>query len=125
MGRRTTTNRSSRSNPAKKWLMGGAAVLLLVVVAVLDYLSGRDFSFTLLYLGPIAIAIWFVGPLPGLVLCFSAAGSGMAIEFLDRAPAAALWNGGVRLGVYLVFFVLLSYLREHKTSGVVTPLSRK
>ena len=123
---RKTVNVPSQLSPANRWLWGGFALLLLAVVAPLDYVTGRDFSFTLLYLAPIAIAIWLVGAIPALVLCFLAACCSMAGELIHDAPlSAALWNAGGRLGVYLSFYVILGYLREHKTSGVVTPLARK
>ncbi len=126
MARRKTANVPSRSDPANKWLLGSVALLLLAGVALLDYLAGRDFSFTLLYLAPISIAIWFVGALPALVMCFLAAGCSITGELYDNASlSAALWNAGGRLGVYLAFYVILGYLREHKMSGVITPLSRK
>jgi hypothetical protein len=104
-------------SPAKKWLTAGGALLLWAAVTFFDFVTGKEFSFTLLYLAPISISIWFVGPVTSLVLCFLAAGSSIVIESIDGvAPLAAFWNAGIRLGIYLLFFLLFSYLREHRRS---------
>ncbi len=106
--------------------MGAIAIAAMAIVATLDYLSGREFSFTLLYLVPIAVAIAFVGPLPGFLLCVIAAGSGMRTELADHAPvSAALWNAGVRLGVYLVFYALFSFVLDNKATKRRIALARK
>jgi hypothetical protein len=114
------------SNRATKWLSGAGAVFALVVVGLLDYVTGRDFSFTLLYLAPIAIAVWFVGPAFALVLCFLAPFCGLIVEISDRAPlSATIWNAGIRFGVYVVVYVLLSHLRQHKAAGTAMPHARR
>jgi hypothetical protein len=106
--------------------MGAVALFALLLAGLLDEITGKDFSFTLLYLVPISIAVWFVGPSLALVLCFLAAASGMVVELVDKAPfPAALWNAGIRFGVYLVVYLLLSYLREHKAAGILAPQTRK
>jgi len=48
----------------------------------LDYVTGRDFSFTLMYLAPISVAVWYIGPIAGLVLGFFAAACGLVIGSL-------------------------------------------
>jgi hypothetical protein len=106
--------------------MGVLALCGLGIVGYLDYVTGRDLSFTLLYLAPISVAVWFVGPAAGLMLCCLAAASNMIVELSDRAPlGVALWNSAVRFGVYVIFYSLLSYLREHKPSGQIRPPVRR
>jgi hypothetical protein len=113
-------------SPAKKALVAVGALSLFAVVAICDYLTGRAFSFTLLYLAPISIAIWFVGPVPSLVMCFLAAVNSIAIELTDGGtPSAALWNAGIRLGVYLLFYALVGYLRHHKPSVIRATCTRR
>src|SRR3954462_11631261 len=111
--------RDSGSSSTRKWVLGGICIGLLVTVGLLDYLAGNDLSFTLLYLAPIAIAIWYIGPIAGSVLCFSAAISGLSIELMIGRPLpTALWNVGVRLGVYVVFYAILNQLRDGHSRGV-------
>src|SRR5437016_4713904 len=105
MPRPSTVRRLSRSGRAHQWLMGAIALCGLGIVGYLDYLTGKDLSFTLLYLAPISIAVWFVGPTAGLVLCCMAAASSMTSETISKAPIGiALWNTGIRFGVYIVFY---------------------
>src|SRR6266480_4959839 len=101
----------SRWSSVRKWLLLGIAIGLLVIVGLLDYVTGNDFSFTLMYLAPISVAIWYIGPIAGLALCFLAAAGGLVIELTVGMPLpAALWNAGVRLGVYVVFYAILNQL---------------
>src|SRR6476619_5572439 len=105
----------SRWRSIRKWLLLGIAVVLWVIVGLLDYVTGNDFSFTLMYLAPISVAIWYIGPIAGLALCFLAATGGLAIELaVGRPLPAALWNAGVRLGVYVVFYAILNRLRDRE-----------
>jgi hypothetical protein len=113
-------------SPARKWLMGGVALLSLAAVGLCDYLTGKAFSFTLLYLAPICIAIWFIGNVPGLLFCFLAVIGAMIGELSDRASLpGALWNAGIRLGVYFVFYSLVSHLRDNQPTGKLQIRSRK
>jgi hypothetical protein len=106
-------------SPAKKCLITLGTLGLFAVVSFLDFTTGKEFSFTLPYLATISISIWFVGPAPSLVLCFLAAASSMICESADGTNSSAvLWNAAGRLGIYLLFYVILAYLREHKPSAV-------
>src|SRR5262245_7756913 len=108
MARHDTAYAPIELSPAKKSLVAVGALALFAVVAFLDFVTGRAFSFTLLYLAPISISIWFVGPVPSLALCCSAAASSSTVELIEGATSsAALWNAGVRLGIYLLFYALL------------------
>ena len=108
----------SRWSSLRKWLLRGIALDLLVIVALLDYATGRDFSFTLMYLAPISVAIWYIGPIEGLAVCFLAAISGLVLELVvDMSLPAAVWNAGVRLGVYVVFYAILNQLRDRQARG--------
>src|SRR5262245_2443826 len=92
----------------------GISMLLLGVVAFLDYQTGRDVSFTLLYLLPICAAAWFVGRAFGIAVCLIAAICGLVIGAIGEPMlAVTLWNAGMRFGVYLCFSTLLHYLKTH------------
>ena len=102
------------SSAIPSWLATLLAAFILAAVALLDYVTGKTMSFTLLYLAPISVALWFVGRRTGLLFCAIAAATGFAIELSDQsALPAALWNLGVRFGVYVLFYILLDYLKEH------------
>ncbi len=96
------------------WPALGIAIFQLAAVIVVDYLTGKDVSFTLLYLLPISTAAWFVGRNAGLVFCGLAAVAGLAMELVEEPLLAKeFWNTGIRLGLYLTFSMLLSYAKDH------------
>src|SRR5439155_4154764 len=94
------------------WLAAIACAALLALIGWLDYLTGKQASFTLLYLLPISLAKWFVGRRAGLICCIIAALIGLAVGLNDNPSLPTeLWNAGIRLGVYLTFFSLLRQVR--------------
>jgi hypothetical protein len=126
MARHITAYPPIALSPVRKWLISAGTLLLFSVVAFFDYVTGKEFSFTLLYLAPIALSIWFVGPELSLVQCFLASACSVAFDLKDgAAPAAAFWNAGIRFGVYLLFFALIRYLREHRPSVIRATCTRR
>ncbi len=98
-------------------------ILLTMLVGFLDYLTGFEISFALLYLGPVSLVAWFVGKKAGAaVSVISAAAWHIANTLAGEtfsSPFIPYWNAATRLGVFLVVAVLLSRLRsalEHARS---------
>jgi diguanylate cyclase (GGDEF)-like protein len=103
------------------------AIGLTCCVAVGDYLTGSDVSFTLLYLGPIGLATWFVGVGAGGVLSLASAVVSMLVDVWSRAhplPAAVLvWNLVVQLGTFMALTLLLGVIKarlEHEQHAART-----
>jgi diguanylate cyclase (GGDEF)-like protein len=93
-----------------------AAILLLVAwVALGDWVLGAEVSFALLYLGPIAATVWFLGARTGALLSALCTLAGAFTSAFSRRhhvpPGAVLWNLGVQLCVFLVFVLLLAELQ--------------
>jgi len=88
---------------------------LVACVAVGDYLTGSDVSFTLLYLGPIGLATWFVGFGAGAGLSIASALVSMAVDLWARTaplPAAVMvWNLSVQLGTFMALTLLLGVIK--------------
>lgn len=121
-----TTFRHYRSGGHSKWLMAAIALATLVVVTILDGITGKDYTFTLLYFIPIAIGTAFIGPFSGFVLCLLATLLGMLVAFQDDAPvSAAVWNASIRFGVFLIFYGLLTFVLEDKVSEAMIARARK
>jgi diguanylate cyclase (GGDEF)-like protein len=91
------------------------ALALMVCVAAADRLSGADVSFTLLYLGPIGLATWFVSLRAGILLSAASAVVSSAADFDARAhplsAGIAAWNVAVQLGVFLALTLLFGALK--------------
>ncbi len=102
-------------NQSRSRLMA-EALGLLILVAVADYLTGYEISFSIFYLSAIAVATWFVGARFALlvsvisVLCWLigdlAAGAVYSTRFVP------VWNAAIMLSFYLVVVGVLSSLRS-------------
>lgn len=97
--------------------MALCAALTGMVIAA-DWGAGYAWSVLVLYLVPIGLAAWTVGPLGGLVIVHLAAIGWTAANFRDPAHGEGLhqvwgvaWNGSMRYGVFLVVWLLLTQLR--------------
>ena len=92
------------------------SVLLMLCVAFSDQVTGADVSFTLLYLGPIGFATWFVSLPAGVCLSLASALAALVVDIASRKVPLALpvmtWNFGVQLGVFLALVALLAALRR-------------
>lgn len=103
-----------------RWAASVLSVFLLAIVGVLDYVTGKELSFTLLYLVPVFTAVWFLDRRAGFLMCVAAAATSMATELFDHGQwLIVLWNTGIRFGVYLVFCTLLAYIKSHR---IATPV---
>jgi hypothetical protein len=96
------------------WVASVLTVFMLAVVGVLDHVTGKDVSFTLFYLVPVAASVWFLDRRAGILMCVAAALTGMSVELLDHLPlVGVLWNASIKFGIYLVLCTLLSYVKNH------------
>jgi hypothetical protein len=97
------------------------AALLLATVGWLDFVTGKEISFTIIYLIPVSTAAWIAGRRVGLVFCILAAACELAAEFASEPPnfATAFWNAGVKFGVYFVFCALLDIAKTHSAGANV------
>lgn len=91
------------------------ALLLTVLLGLLDYRTGLEISFALIYLLPIALATWYGGEREGTAVAVAATitwllAAGLAGESFPNA-GVALWNVLTRLGPFLVVSILLSRLK--------------
>jgi diguanylate cyclase (GGDEF)-like protein len=92
------------------------AVGMMACVAVGDDITGPDVAFTLLYLGPIGFATWFVSLPAGVAVSVASAIASFGVDLSTRRiplPGAILaWNLGVQLGVFLALVALLAALKN-------------
>ena len=90
------------------------ALGLTVLVGGLDYWTGPHFSFTLFYLFPVALAAWYAGKWAPIIFAILGAGLAVAsneIPVSSVALDALIWNGALRLGIFLVVALLVTKLR--------------
>ena len=106
-----------RSKPF--WVALGIA--FIVVLGIVDYITGYEVSFSLFYLIPISLVVWYTDGRMGLVLSVT---STMAWFIADYSaglsysnPSIYIWNSLLRLGFYFVVTWLGSTLKKtYKTN---------
>ena len=94
----------------------GASFVVVATLAYVDYGTGRELSFSVFYLIPIAMCAWGAGRLAGIVVsCISA----MTWMMIDRSLGASYslawipwWNMLVRLGFFITFTITFSALHR-------------
>lgn len=95
-----------------------ASVVAILILALLDYASGPDLAFAVLYLIPLAVIGWTSDDNRTLprTACVLAASSWLAADLASGAvyshPAIPLWNTTTRLVTFLIVVTLLQSLRS-------------
>jgi signal transduction histidine kinase len=89
---------------------------IVVWVAIADYETGYELSFSFFYLGAIALATWCIGWRFALFISVASVALGFAGDLLAGASGRSLllagWNGALALAFYLVTVAILSALRS-------------
>ncbi|HEX5091254.1 MAG TPA: diguanylate cyclase [Burkholderiales bacterium] len=92
-------------------LAWGAAGL----VALLDYASGYEVSFSFFYLAPVSLAAWYAGRGAAVRVALLSGLSWFGADLLSghvyTHPAIPYWNAVVRLGIFLVTGLLIAALQ--------------
>jgi diguanylate cyclase (GGDEF)-like protein len=103
----------SRLSPRAAFLRGLALVALL---GVTDYATGREVSFSIFYLAPVALVTWRAGRTPGLVVSVLAAAVWGGVDLAGgsrySSPLIPAWNSLVRLGFFVVTLWLIDAVRR-------------
>ncbi|CAN5806990.1 hypothetical protein BH11MYX4_BH11MYX4_00920 [soil metagenome] len=96
------------------------ALLTTMVIAAGDLLTGAEVVFTLLYLVPIALAVWFRGRGLGWTLSVVSVASTSVTEVFERLhhgqrlhPWVMVWNHGGSFLTFVVFVFLVGRLRAY------------
>lgn len=89
------------------------AIAMWVLAAIGDHLTAAEVGFTLLYLLPISITVWWRGLSRGIAFCVlsTAAATVLGGGHGARSPWIVVWNLAGELGVFVVFALVLHRLR--------------
>jgi signal transduction histidine kinase len=98
-------------------LVATLGLAFIAVVSVLDYLTGLQFSLSLLYLMPIGLVTWNLGRRWGAVAVVVSTVAGLVSDVLSvpvtkTTDPVPYWNGIVRFAVFLAAAMLLDTLRS-------------
>jgi signal transduction histidine kinase len=87
---------------------------LVMLTGYIDYITGKEITFSVVYVLPIGMAAWFVGQGFAFVLAVVSVifwlGGDMAAGQVYTNYLIPLWNGAIRLSFYAVTVVLLGRL---------------
>jgi diguanylate cyclase (GGDEF)-like protein len=104
---------AGRLTGVKVVLLVAGALASVGLIALVDYLTGPQFSCGIFYLIPVAACAWWGGFSPGILL---ALGGSLAWHVVDHVenptigPVAGVWNGVVRFGTLALVCSLVSRL---------------
>lgn len=94
-------------------------IFLLLGVALLDFYTGAELSFSLFYLIPIAFFSFALSASVGVGIAFISAAIWLFVDLMTTASAshdsfAYLWNSIIRLGFFLLPAILLKSLEQER-----------
>jgi hypothetical protein len=91
-------------------------LLLVVLIGVLDFVTGYEISFPLLYFAPITLVTWWAGSREGVAVASLSAlvwlGAEMASGQTFTHPLIPFWNTLMRVGCFLIVVMLLARLKH-------------
>lgn len=90
---------------------------LASLAAIGDWFTGADAAWTLFYVLPLALSVWFVGLRTGLLIALISVVAGTLCDVLGAGSVRPtwyfiLWNNVIEAGLYCVFAYLLAAVRE-------------
>jgi signal transduction histidine kinase len=93
------------------------ALVMIAAIAMLDYATGTELTFSIFYFLPIVLVSWYVDRWFGLFFAFVCAIAWAAAEYLGEAERLNIFififNVGVRLGIFITIALLISRLRRN------------
>src|SRR5258706_3685406 len=99
-----------------RWLAVLAAACLLSAIGYLDYLSGYELSFSVVYLVPIFLVAWSTGRWAGLASALACAAIRTAADALGGHPYShavyVYWNAVMRFALFAGAAFILAALRR-------------
>lgn len=103
-------------NTLPKSFVIALGLILLVTVGSIDYLTGPNFSLSILYLIPVLFVSWYAGKLSGIVISFAGAFFWFVAGLLGKKyyehPVELYWNDVMELVFFLVVTILITALKN-------------
>jgi glucose-6-phosphate-specific signal transduction histidine kinase len=91
-------------------------IILVVLMGIIDYVTGREFSFSIFYLIPIFIVVWYSGRWDGIIIALLGSIVWLVVDKMGSkgsiTDAIVLWNALVRFGFFIIIVNLVSLLRK-------------
>ncbi len=92
------------------------SILLLLFIGFVDWITGAELSISIFYLIPIALCAWFIHRWAGIMLALMSITIWFLSDFINTPsyshPIIPYWNSLIMLGIFVVFALLLSKLKD-------------
>ena len=92
------------------------ALGLVILIGFIDYAIGPEIAFSIFYLLPIVMTVWFTGILWGVVISFLCSTVWFLADSLGghvySQPAIGYWAANMRLGYFLIITYLLGTVKK-------------
>jgi diguanylate cyclase (GGDEF)-like protein len=89
---------------------------LIILIGYLDYITGPEIAIILLYILPIALAVWYAENIFGIFMSIISAIAWFSASYFSTPryshPIIPYWNALVMLAIFSFFSYLLSVLRK-------------
>ncbi len=97
-----------------KPIMFVVVIIGLAIVFSIDIFSGHELSFSILYLIPISICLWYIGKWEAIVFSVISATLWFIGENRNRYSSETIpyWNAFVRFGFFCIVVILLDYVKK-------------
>lgn len=93
------------------------ALVCTFLVALFDYLTGPEFSFSIFYVAPIMMAGWYSGKIPGVAITVLSSVLWLTADIASghfySEPWIPVWNALVRLLFFIIILSLISIIHDH------------
>lgn len=102
----------------RRAILAGLAFVLTALLGIVDYYSGPDFSIGILYIVPVSMAAWYIGPRAAIVislLCAALWFYCMHLQMpweIDKHPLIVFWNFLDGLGIFLAQTYTITRLKK-------------
>jgi signal transduction histidine kinase len=114
-GARAASNWVTILEHKSRSLVVGATIASIALVGLLDYGTQPEFSFSVFYLAPVAMAAWLVGPRLAYMVAIACVTVSVLGDLASgshyASSLAPLWNGAIILAFYAIVVSLLTRLR--------------
>jgi diguanylate cyclase (GGDEF)-like protein len=97
-----------------RWFHLTLGLFLVGLIAAIDFITGNEIAFTIFYLLPISLAIWYADRQLGLFFCVLSVAAWFVADYPHpyQLPTALVANGLVRLASFVLFAGLLARFRD-------------
>jgi diguanylate cyclase (GGDEF)-like protein len=92
------------------------AIILVPFLGVIDYLTGPELAFSIFYLAPVSLGVWYVGRGAGIGISIASAVTWLVADLMWSKiyphPLIPYWNALVRLGFFLIITYILAAMKR-------------